>query len=166
MRRMRVSLLILAAVGVAMLLQGCYEERHMVVMRGELIPMTQQDVVQMVQDGAPNSAIIREIRESGTVFRLSANDVESLKNEGVSEEVLNFMLATREASPSVVHRAVVVERPTVVIRDPWWGWDYGYAPGYYSYPSHFGLSFSYSHFGGYRRHYGRYGYGIHYSRWR
>ncbi len=163
MRVARFAILALCVAGMAFLLQGCYEERHVILMRGELVPMTQQDVVAMVKSGAPNSEIIQEIQGSGTVFRLSAADIESLKSEGVPEEVINFMLSTREAPPAVVERRVVVERAPVVAYDPWWGWDYAYGPGYYYYPSHVGLSFSYSHFGGYRRHYG---YGVHFGHWR
>jgi hypothetical protein len=151
-----------AVASLVFLLQGCYEER-VVMLRGELIPMSQQDVVAMAQGGAPNSEIIREIRESGTVFRLSANDVENLKKEGVAPEVIDFMLSTREARPAMVERTVVVRRPTVAVYDPWWTWDYMYMPSYYYYPSHVGLSFSYTHFGHRAR---RYGYGVHFGHWR
>ena len=163
MRMARLIGLMSVLAGIAVLFQGCYEEQHVVMMRGELVPMTQQDVVQMVRDGAPNSEIIREVRESGTVFRLSASDVENLKGNGVPEEVVNFMLSTREAPPRVVRRRVVVERPPVVVYDPWWTWDYVYAPGYYYYPYHVGLSFSYTHFGRWGHHRG---YGVHFGHWR
>jgi hypothetical protein len=165
MKKLRMAFVGVALMGVALLLQGCYEEQHVVMMRGELIPMTQQDVIAMVKDGAPNSEVIREIRESGTVFRLSANEVESLKAEGVPEEVINFMLSTREAPPAVVQRPVVIRQRPAVVYDPWWGWDYGYWPGYSYYPAHVGLSFSYHHYGG-PRYYRRSGYGVHFSRWR
>ncbi len=160
MRRSRIAAAGVAVVAVTLVLQGCYEERHVVMMEGELVPMSQQDVIAMVKDGAPNSAIIREIRESGTVFRLSAGEVEALKGEGVPEEVINFMLSTREAPPAVVQRPVVIHRPRTVVYDPWWGW-----PGYYYYPARVGLSFSY--YGGRSyRPYHRYGYGVHVSHWR
>jgi len=163
MKMLKVPFLAVAIVGTALLLQGCYETHRAVIMRGELIPMTQQDVIAMVRDGAPNSEIIREIRESGTVFRLSANDVENLKNQGVPSEVIDYMLSTREAPPAVVERQVVVHRAPVIAYDPWWAWDYAYWPGYHYYPARVGLSFSYSHFGG-RRPYR--GYGVHFRRWR
>ncbi|NQT83615.1 hypothetical protein HQ563_11345 [bacterium] len=163
MKTMKVAVMAVAVVGTVLVLQGCYEERQVVMMQGELIPMTQQDVVDMVKGGAPNSEIIREIRESGTVFRLSANEVENLKNEGVPEEVVDYMLSTREVPPAIVERPVVVRRRPAVVYDPWWAWDYAYWPGYYYYPSRVGLSFSYRHFGGHRRYYG---YGAHYRRWR
>ena len=156
MKTVRATATILAIAAVTFLLQGCYEEQHVVVMRGELIPMSQQDVVQMVKDGVPNADIIREIQSSGTVFRLSASDIEYLKSEGVPDEVVNVMLETREAPPTVVRR-------TVVVRDPWWGYDPWYGPGYYYYPAHVGLSFNYSHYSGYRS-FG--GYGVHYRHYR
>jgi hypothetical protein len=119
--------------------------------------MTQQDVVNMVRDGMPSTVIVREIRESGTIFRLTANDVENLSREGVPLEVIDCMLSTREAPP------MVVERPAVVVYDPWWAWDYPFVHGYYYYPVRIGLGFHYSHFGG-RGHYR--GYGVHVGHWR
>ena len=157
MGTLRIIGLMLAFATAAVLLQGCYEEQY-VVMEEEPIPMTQYDVVCMVRDGVPNSEIIREIQETGTVFRLSESDVDILRRQGVPEQVISFMLSTPEAPPVVVRRTVVVERPVVVARpyvgfyDPWWTWDYVYAPGYYYYPSHVGFHFGYTHFGG-RRHY-------------
>jgi len=163
MKTVRATAAILGIVAVTVLLQGCYEEQQVVIMRGELIPMSQQDVVQMVKDGVPNTDIIGEIQSSGTVFRLSAGDIEYLKSEGVPEEVINVMLETREAPPALVQRTVMARPTTVVVRDPWWGWDPWYGPGYYYYPAHVGLSFSYTHFGGHRN-FG--GYGIHYRHYR
>jgi len=125
--------------------------------------MTQQDVVAMVKDGAPNSEVIREIRESGTLFRLSASDVENLKKEGVQGEVIDYMLSTREAPPAVARRRVIVRTRPVVVYDPWWDWDYGYWPGYHYYPAGIGLSFSYHHYSGPRHYYRR---GVHVRRWR
>jgi hypothetical protein len=165
MKAVRISLAILALAGMTLLLQGCYEEQQVVMMQGELVPMTEQDVVQMAKDGVPYTEIIREIQSSGTVFRLSANDVEYLKSEGVPVEVINAMLDTREAPPVVVQRRVIAPPTTVVVQDPWWPSDYYYVPGYSYYPWHVGLSFSYVHYGG-PRHYYRPGYGIHYRRYR
>ena len=163
MKKVRVGALAVVVAGVVLLLQGCYEEQRVVVMRAELIPMTQQDVISMVKEGATNSEVIREIRESGTIFRLSASEVESLKNEGVPAAVVDYMLSTREAPRAMVERRVVVQRPPAVVYDPWWGWDYAYWPRYYYYPSRVGLSFSYHRFGGRRR---SYGYGAHIGHWR
>ena len=158
----RVTALIVGLVGAAFLLQGCYEENRVFLVPAELVPMAQEDVVQMVRDGVPESEIIREIRESGTLFRLSANDVESLRVAGVPDGVIDYMLSTREGPPGTVKRQVVVKRPAVVVYEPWWDWDYAYVPGYY-YPYHIGLGFSYGHFG---RH-GRYSsYGVHFGHWR
>lgn len=163
MKIVRVTAIVFSVAAITIWLAGCYDERQVILMRGELVPMTQQDVVQMVKDGAPNSEVIREIRESGTVFRLSTTDIETLKSEGVPEEVINYMLATREVPPTVVSKPVVVSAPPAVAYDPWWGWDYAYGPGYYYYPSHIGLSFSYANFG---RHWRGAGYGVHFSHWR
>lgn len=163
MKMVKVAVLAVGFSGMVLLLQGCYEEHRVVVMRGELVPMTQQDVLAMVKDGAPNSEVIREIRESGTVFRLSASDVENLKKEGVPGEVIDYMLSTREAPPAVVRRRVIVRTRPVVVYDPWWAWDYGYWRGYYYSPVHVGLSFNYHRYSGHRRYYRH---GVHVGRWR
>jgi len=156
MKMLRAGVLATALAGIALLLEGCFEE-HAVIVQGELIPMTQQDVVNMAREGASNAKIIREIRESGTIFRLTANDVENLKKEGVPVEVIDYMLFTREISPAFV------ERQTLVVYDPWWAWDYPFVPGYYYYPSRLGLSFNYAHFGSRARYRG---YGTHFRHWR
>jgi len=153
MRIRTIALFGIAVAGTMLLLQGCYEER-VVVVPPQPPPLARQDIVSMVKEGVPNTEIIRRIQESATVFRLSASDVEELKKQGVPDEVIDYMLWTREAPPTIIKRRVVVY-------DPWWGWDYFYGPGYWYYPVHFGIGFSYARFG--RPHYH---YGVHFRHWR
>lgn len=149
----RLAALTVLIAGTAIILQGCFVEEGVVIMEGEPVPLTQYDVVRMVRDGLPTPEIIRQIRESGTVFRLSTQDIETLRWQGVPEEVISYMLYTPQAPPLIVKRTVVVERP-VVFYDPWWAWDYVYAPGFWYYPAHVGFSFGYVHAGGHWQHHG------------
>ena len=46
----------------------------------------------MTQAGEPDSKILARIRESGTVYRLTAQEVVSLHSAGVSFTVLDYMM--------------------------------------------------------------------------
>jgi hypothetical protein len=58
------------------------------------IPLNQSDVISMVKAGVPDEEILRRIDDTRTVFRLSSDDVVRLRNEGVSDRVVNYMLET------------------------------------------------------------------------
>ena len=57
-------------------------------------PLTQADVISMVKGGLTDEDIMRRIDDTHTVFRLSSDDVVRLRNEGLSERLVNFMLDT------------------------------------------------------------------------
>jgi len=57
-------------------------------------PLSLAEVISMSKAGAWDDDIIRRIEESGTVYRLGANDVVRLRQEGVSERVINYMMET------------------------------------------------------------------------
>jgi len=57
-------------------------------------PLTQADVISLTKASTADEEIIRRIDESRSVFRLGAADVVRLRQEGVSERVVNFMLDT------------------------------------------------------------------------
>jgi hypothetical protein len=57
-------------------------------------PLTQADVISMVKAGLTDEDIMRRIDASRTVFRLSSEDVIRLRNEGISDRLVNFMLET------------------------------------------------------------------------
>ena len=58
------------------------------------IPLTQADIMSMVKAGVPDEEIMRRIDDTRTVFRLSSDDVIRLRNEGVSDRIVNYMLDT------------------------------------------------------------------------
>jgi hypothetical protein len=57
-------------------------------------PLTQADVISMVKSGWNDEDIIRRIDGTRTVFRLSSDDVVRLRNEGLSDRLVTFMLDT------------------------------------------------------------------------
>jgi hypothetical protein len=57
-------------------------------------PLTQAEVISMVKAGLTEEDIMRRIDATRTVFRLSSEDVIRLRNEGVSDRLVNFMLDT------------------------------------------------------------------------
>jgi hypothetical protein len=57
-------------------------------------PLTQVDVISMVKAGVSDEEIMRRIDGTRTVFRLSSDDVIRLRNEGLSDRLVNFMLDT------------------------------------------------------------------------
>jgi hypothetical protein len=88
------------------------------------IPLTQADIISMAKADTTDEEIIRRIDTSHTVFRLGAADVVRLRNEGVSERVVNYMLETYP-------RYVAAEQ----LRQDSYENDYRYRYGYwYGYP--------------------------------
>ena len=57
-------------------------------------PLTQADVISMVKAGLTDEDIMRRIDATRTVFRLSSEDVIRLRNEGISDRLVTFMLDT------------------------------------------------------------------------
>lgn len=57
-------------------------------------PLRVSDVKALSQAGISEDLIISQIRNSRTVYHLSTADIIGLKNSGVSEEVIDFMINT------------------------------------------------------------------------
>jgi surface antigen len=75
------------------------------------------DIVQMAQSHVSDEVIISQIRSTGSVFRLSSNDTIWLKQQGVSDVVIQEMLASANRAPRQVYSAapVYVTRPVYVV---------------------------------------------------
>jgi hypothetical protein len=73
--------------------------------RQNALPMEQ--VVSMVQNHVSDAIIINQIRATGALYYLRAEDITWLKQQGVSDVVIGEMQAT--ASPRYPQRVVVVE---------------------------------------------------------
>ncbi len=57
-------------------------------------PMGLPDVKMLAKSGVSDEVIISQIRNSRTVYHLSASDILDLKDAGVSEKVIDFMINT------------------------------------------------------------------------
>ena len=57
-------------------------------------PVTVPEIIQLSREGVPPQDIIQQIRESGTVYRLNASQLADLRDEGVSDLVINYMQQT------------------------------------------------------------------------
>jgi tetratricopeptide (TPR) repeat protein len=60
----------------------------------EAFAVTKQEVITLAQLGISPEEIIKTIEKDRTIFNLEINDILELKNAGVPEEVIRFMLAT------------------------------------------------------------------------
>lgn len=85
-------------------------------------PVSVQDVATMALNHISDDVIINQIRTSGTVFSLNPNDIYYLKQNGVSDGVIEEMQATRYRVPRRVY-----------VADPY------YAPVYYAPPPPVGV---------------------------
>ncbi len=57
-------------------------------------PLTVQDVEELSRAGISDDLIINQIRNSRTVYHLTTTDIIAMKNSGVSERVIDFMINT------------------------------------------------------------------------
>jgi len=71
-------------------------------------PLATADVKAMAQAGVSDEIIIAQIRNSHTIYHLSSAEIIELKNAGVSNQVLDFMINTA-SSPTAVTTATVVD---------------------------------------------------------
>lgn len=72
------------------LLNGC------AALEGEAVkpPVTVSAVIQMTRENVPADTIVKKMRETRTVYRLSATELVQLHDQGVSDLVLNYMQET------------------------------------------------------------------------
>ena len=96
---LRASLLIVV-VAAGAVLAGCgetYEQRTVLV--GVPVPMTTGEVVAAAKAGESEDAIITELQHAGFAGSLTTKDVDSLREEGVAESVIDWILANPGPEP-------------------------------------------------------------------
>jgi hypothetical protein len=71
-------------------------------------PLTLADVKVMAKLGFGSDVIISQVRNSHTVYHLNANDIIDLKNSGVSNPVIDFLIST----PSSIVGSTPVPEPS------------------------------------------------------
>jgi outer membrane lipoprotein SlyB len=120
-------------------------------------PLAVADVKALAQAKVSDDLIISQIRASHTVYHLSAADIIDLRNSGVSEQVVNFMIntpstigGTSEVAPATttvisqppppapVDTIVAAPGPDYVWIGGDWIWNGGWVwrAGYWGYPPH------------------------------
>lgn len=57
-------------------------------------PPTPEEIVALARSGAPAQEIIRRMRESGAVYPLAASQLARLREQGVPDEVIDYMHRT------------------------------------------------------------------------
>ena len=57
-------------------------------------PVMVSEVVRMSEEGIPPQTIVKKMRDSGTVYRLSAAQLAQLHDQGVQDQVINYMQQT------------------------------------------------------------------------
>jgi hypothetical protein len=77
-------------------------------------PLSLQEVVELTTSGASDAVIINQIRNSGSVYQLTAQDIIWLQNSGVREPVIREMQATAYRPVRQVYTAVPVSPVYVV----------------------------------------------------
>jgi hypothetical protein len=118
-------------------------------------PLGVADVKALAQAKVSDDVIISQIRNSHTVYHLSASDIIDLRNSGVSEKVLDFMIntpsaigGTMEVSPAAttvvseppppapVDMVAVAPGPDYIWIDGEWIWNGGWfwVGGHWGYP--------------------------------
>jgi hypothetical protein len=117
-------MLVLLMVGAGLLLvEGC------ATLGGKRMPaVTVSQIVKMSKEGVPAQAIIKKMKESGTVYRLKADQLADLEQKGVPGPVINYM---QDTYLNAVRRNQQFEDWNY-----WWqGWDgYWYGGGPFGWP--------------------------------
>ncbi len=93
---------------------------------------TLEDIVNMTQNAVPTQQIVEQVRTSGVIYRLTADQIIYLNRNGVDTRVVNAMQDTAlspapvrtvyTAAPVVVERPVYVAPPPVVGVGVGWGY--------------------------------------------
>src|SRR5882672_2456008 len=60
---------------------------------------TKDDVIRMAKAGRSDGAILGAIQDAHATFDLTADDIAELRNAGVSERMIDVMIATGPAQP-------------------------------------------------------------------
>jgi hypothetical protein len=77
-------------------------------------PLSLEDVQKLSANGTSDGVIINQIQASGSVYRLTADQILWLQNYGVHEPVIREMQATANRAPRAVYTATPVYQPVYV----------------------------------------------------
>lgn len=83
-------------------------------------PLTLDEIIDLSQRGVPGPFIVHYLRPTYYVYKLNTDDVARLKQSGVPEGVIHYLLATPAMySPS---QAPVWYEDDPHFHDPYWDW--------------------------------------------
>ena len=116
-------------------------------------PLTLADVKALAKAGISEDVMINQIKNSRTIFHLGAADIIDLRDAGVTDKVINYMISTpttvtdtqpattviQQAPPPLpVETAVVAPAPDYVWIGGEWVWNGGWfwSAGHWGYPPH------------------------------
>src|ERR1035437_4510003 len=119
---------VIIILAVVMTVQSCVVYNPYSQINQQQVPVS--DIVQMSKDGLTSGDIISQINQSRSVYGLNAGELAKLRDEGVSDSVINYMEKTH-------FDAINQSRQ---MNNPNYGWDSGY--GYYG-----GFGFGWPYFG-------------------
>ena len=93
---------------------------------GTRSPVTVPQIIEMSRDQVPAYEIVKGIHGSGTVYRLNAAQIANLREQGVSDPVINYMQRTYLEAVRRQHQLEDWDHWTEV--DGWWygGRPYGW----------------------------------------
>ena len=114
-------------------------------------PLTVADVEALVRAGVSDDLVISQIRNTRTVYQLKTADIINLKNAGVSENIIDYMINTPSEIPSTAVSGVIGNTPPallpeVIVPAPsldyiwvggtwlWFGDHWGWRRGYWHRP--------------------------------
>lgn len=116
-------------------------------------PLTIADVKALVKSRISDDVIINQINSTHTIFQLTATDIIDLRDSGVSDRVINYMISTlnnagtvaaqpttvvvqQEPPPAPTDTIVVSPGPGYVWIDGEWTWNGGWVwvGGHWGYP--------------------------------
>ena len=83
------SLLVLALIAIFVLFEGCYT-----VYQQTYTPITVPEIIAMSKKGMPAKDIIAKIKASHTLYNLKASQLADLRDQGVPNQVINYMQRT------------------------------------------------------------------------
>jgi hypothetical protein len=141
------TLLRLLAATASLLAAGCVLDPYPAYRVTETSPpaapaLTPEDVLRLSKAGIAESVILEKIKSDGLSARPTADQVVSLKKEGLTDAVLSAMVSARVVTPSerTVQRVYTYPSysyyPYYGYYGGWWGYPYGWSwgigyPGYY-----------------------------------
>lgn len=113
------GLLILIALCLAVLNSGCATSKANV---SKSHALSVAEVEALGKARLNDDVIISQIKNSGTIYHLSATDILGLHDAGISDRVIEYMINTPPTATESAVVAPVAVAPAYYYPYPWWCW--------------------------------------------